>query len=160
MPAADAFILDGEVAGRHAPELEARHDGLRSPVVGARIGENFVQSQVPEGMRQRRRGAFGCKAMAPSASHEAPADLMVRPERMGRGKPWHDTGVPQKDAFAVLDGPAGGAMVSVRRNIPIELGVAGPAIDGAALIGHDLAVGMHLGERPTMILAPVSKRQS
>lgn len=76
------------------------------------------------------------------------------------GVTWHDPRIAQKEAFGVLDCPAGGTMLQIGCNISVELRIAVGAIDGTALIGHDLVIGVHLRECAAMIFAPVSKSQS
>jgi hypothetical protein len=60
----------------------------------------------------------------------------------------------------VIGARAGGAMFQIGCNISVELRIVVGAIDGTALIGHYLVIGVHPRERAAMIFAPRSKCQS
>jgi hypothetical protein len=153
-------LFSDKVAGWCALEFDPRHHGLRPLVVGARVGDNFVKFQMLKSVQQCSSGAFASEAVAPGAPYESPADLVVRSKWMIAGVTQHDPRIAQKEASSVLDCPAGGAMFPIGCSISVELRIAVGAIDGTALIGHDLAIGVHLRERVAMIFAPRSKSQS
>ena len=69
----------------------------------------------------------------------------------------HDTGVTEKSAFSALDGPAAKAMLTIGRDIAVELYVALAAADRPSVVVHHLRIGVHGGEGVSVSLVPTSK---
>ena len=94
--------------------------------------------------------------MPPSGSHQPPANIGVRTERVGRPR-MHDPSVTEKFAFMVFDGPASETIVLERRNIAIELRIALWPVQRTADVEHDLRVRVQSGKGIPVGVSPATQ---
>jgi hypothetical protein len=69
----------------------------------------------------------------------------------------HDASVTEKSAFSALERPAAKAMLTICRDVAVELCVALAAADRPSVVLHHLRVGVHGGEGVPVSFLPTSK---
>jgi hypothetical protein len=142
---------------RHA---EPAHHGLRGLVEHGGHGPDLGQARATEGHAERGGAGLGGVSVVPRVPGQSPAHLHA-PRAGDAGGHRVQPGKPKEPAGrGVLQGPQPEPLPLEQRLHPVDVLIAGRAVEGSREIAHDLGVGVHRGERPAVRIAPAPHQQA